>query len=41
MERRAMLHRRVERVIGQAADRLARAGLGEAAARLREPLPGP
>jgi hypothetical protein len=41
MERRAMLHRRVQRGLGAAADRLARAGLGEAAARLREPLPGP
>jgi hypothetical protein len=41
MERRAMLHRRVQRGLGQAADRLVRAGLGEAAALLREPLPGP
>jgi hypothetical protein len=36
-----MLHRRVQRGLGQAADRLVRAGLGEAAALLREPLPGP
>jgi hypothetical protein len=41
MERRAMLHRRVQRGLAQAADRLARAGLDEDAARLREPLPGP
>ena len=40
MERRTMLHRRVQRGLGEAADRLARAGLGETAARLREPLPG-
>ena len=40
MERRAVLHRRVQRGLGEAADRLARAGLTEAASRLREPLPG-
>ncbi|MDO9501158.1 hypothetical protein [Falsiroseomonas sp.] len=40
MERRAMLHRRVQRGLGQAADRLTRAGLADSAARLREPLPG-
>ncbi|WP_137128347.1 winged helix-turn-helix domain-containing protein [Roseomonas sp. HF4] len=41
MERRAMLHRRVQRSLDLAAERLARTGLGEAVARLREPLPGP
>lgn len=41
VERRAMLHRRVQRGLAQAADRLARTGLDEDAARLREPLPGP
>lgn len=41
MERRAMLHRRVQRGLNQAADRLAGAGFVDAAAGLREPLPGP